>query len=261
MYSSVIYHKANIYITTIQVKTADVPLSSLSITVSHPSKILLVLLYIALLFFRVIIPKHASLSSTAQFFFYVYFNFIYLSASGLGWLGLSCTMRDFFMWHANSQLWHVGYGSLSRDQTQASCVRSMESQLLDHQGSTYAMLRYVTSVMSDSVRPHRRQPTGLPRPWDSPGNNTGVGCHFLLQCMKVKSESEVAQLCPTLSDPMDCSLTGSSVHGIFQARVLESGAIAFSRSPYSRVFIGVGGSIYHTFIKVHKYKAYSSVNY
>ena len=62
---------------------------------------------------------------------------------------------------------------------------------------------YVTSVMSDSVRPHRWQPTRLPRPWDSPGKNTGVGCHFLLQCMKVKSESKVAQSCPTLSDPMD----------------------------------------------------------
>ena len=82
--------------------------------------------------------------------------------------------------------------------------------------------------MSDSARPHRRQPTRLPRPWDSPGKNTGVGCHFLLQCMKVKSQSEVTQLCPTLSDPMDCSPPGSSVHGIFQARVLESGAIAFS---------------------------------
>ena len=74
--------------------------------------------------------------------------------------------------------------------------------------------------MSDSVRPHRWQPIRLPRPWDSPGKTTGVGCHFLLQCMKVKSESEVTQSCPTLSDPMDCSLTGSSVHGIFQARVL-----------------------------------------
>ena len=82
--------------------------------------------------------------------------------------------------------------------------------------------------MSDSVRPHRRQPTRLPRPWDSPGKNTGVNCHFLLQCMKVKSESEVAQLCPTPSNPMDCSLPGSSVHGIFQARVLEWVAIAFS---------------------------------
>jgi len=86
----------------------------------------------------------------------------------------------------------------------------------------------VASVVSDSVRPHRRQPTRLPRPWDSPGKNTGVGCHFLLQCMKVKSENEVTQSCPTLSDPMDCSLPGSSVHGIFQARVLEWGAIAFS---------------------------------
>ena len=82
--------------------------------------------------------------------------------------------------------------------------------------------------MSYSVRLHRQQPTRLPRPWDSPGKNTGVGCHFLLQCMKVKSESEVAQSCPTLSDPMDCSLPGSSIHGIFQARVLEWGAIAFS---------------------------------
>ena len=82
--------------------------------------------------------------------------------------------------------------------------------------------------MSDSVRPHRWQPTRLPRPWDSPGKNTGVGCHFLLQCMKLKIESEVAQSCLTLSDPMDCSLPGSSIHGIFQARVLEWGAIAFS---------------------------------
>ena len=84
--------------------------------------------------------------------------------------------------------------------------------------------------MSDSVRPHRRQPTRLLRPWDSPGKNTGVGCHFLPQCRKVKSESEVAQSCPTLRDPMDCSLPDSSVHGIFQARVLEWGAIAFSQS-------------------------------
>ena len=82
--------------------------------------------------------------------------------------------------------------------------------------------------MSDSVRPHRQQPTRLPRPWDSPGKNTGVGCHFLLQCMKVKSESEVAQSCPTLSNPMDYRLPGSSIHGIFQAKVLEWVAIAFS---------------------------------
>ena len=86
--------------------------------------------------------------------------------------------------------------------------------------------------MSDCVRPHRRQPTNLPRPWDSPGKNTGVGCHFLLHCVKVKSETEVAQSCPTLSDPMDCSPPGFSIHGIFQARVLEWGAIAFSVSWY-----------------------------
>ena len=79
-----------------------------------------------------------------------------------------------------------------------------------------------------TLRPHRRQPTRLPRPWDSPGKNTGVGCHLLLQCMKVKSESEVAQSFLTLSNPMDCSLPGSSIHGIFQARVLEWSAIAFS---------------------------------
>ena len=82
--------------------------------------------------------------------------------------------------------------------------------------------------MSDSVQPRRWQPNRLPCPWDFPGKNTGVGCHFLLQCMKVKSESEVAQLCPTPSDPMDCSPPGSSIHVIFQARVLEWGAIAFS---------------------------------
>ena len=84
--------------------------------------------------------------------------------------------------------------------------------------------------MSDSVWPHRWQPTRLPRPWDSPGKNTGGGCRFLLQCMKVKSESEVVQSYLTLSDPMDCSLPASSIHGIFQARVLEWGAIAFSEN-------------------------------
>ena len=79
--------------------------------------------------------------------------------------------------------------------------------------------------MSDSVRPHRRQPTRLPH---SPGKNTGVGCHFLLQCMKVESEREVVQSCQTLSDPKDCCLPGSSVHGSFQTRVLEWGASALS---------------------------------
>ena len=100
--------------------------------------------------------------------------------------------------------------------------------------------------MSDSVRPHRQQPTRLPRPWDSPGKITGVGCHFLLQCMKVKSESEVMQSCPTLSDPMDCSPSGSSVHGIFQGRLLEWGAIAFSEKI----------SVYHIKICYREPKSY-----
>ena len=82
--------------------------------------------------------------------------------------------------------------------------------------------------MSDSVRPHRQQPTRLRRSWDSPGKNTGVGCHILLQSMKVKSEREVAQSCLAGSDPMDRSLPGSSVHGIVQGRILEWDAIAFS---------------------------------
>ena len=96
---------------------------------------------------------------------------------------------------------------------------------------TYYAAAAAKSLQSCPIlRPHRRQPTRLPRPRDSPGKNTGVGCHFLLQCMKVKSESEVAQSYPTLSDPIDCHLPGSSIHGIFQARVLEWGAIAFSAS-------------------------------
>ena len=90
---------------------------------------------------------------------------------------------------------------------------------------------WVASVVSDSVWPQRRQPNRLPRPRDSPGKNTGVGCHFLLQCMKVKSESEVAQSCLTLRDLVDCSPPGSPIHGIFQARVLEWGATVFSEGP------------------------------
>ena len=92
--------------------------------------------------------------------------------------------------------------------------------------------------MSDSVRPHRRQPTRLPRSWDSPGKNTGVGCHFLLFSAAAKS----LQSCPTLSDPVDCSLPGPSVHGIFQAQVLEWGAIAyFCFIDYAKAF----DSVYH----------------
>ena len=101
--------------------------------------------------------------------------------------------------------------------------------------------------MSDSVQPQRRKPTRLSRPWDSPGKNTGVGCQFLLQCRKVKSESEVAQSCLTLSDPTDCSPPGSSLHGIFQAGILEWGAIAFShRLLEIRVdMILYGGGVVH----------------
>ena len=97
--------------------------------------------------------------------------------------------------------------------------------------------------MSDSMWPHRWQPTRLPRPWDSPGKNTGVGCHFLLQCMKGKSEREVAQLCLTLRNPMDCSLPGSSVHGIFQARVLEWGARTIDRMTEMKKNTSIGKDV------------------
>ena len=99
-----------------------------------------------------------------------------------------------------------------------------------HTSLQILLLLLSRSVVSDSVRPHRWQPTRLCCPWDSPCKNTGVGRHFLFQCMKVKRESEVAQSCPTLRDSMDCSLPGSSTLGIFQARVLEWVAIAFSIS-------------------------------
>ena len=106
---------------------------------------------------------------------------------------------------------------------------------LSHQGSQSLFAAAAAAAAKSlqsclTVQPHRQKPTRLPCPWDSPGKNTGVGCHFLLQCMKVKSGREVTQLCPTPSDPMDHSLPGSSIHGIFQARVLEWGAIAFSES-------------------------------
>ena len=100
--------------------------------------------------------------------------------------------------------------------------------------------------MPNPVRPHRGQPTRLPRPWDSPGENTGVGCHLLLQYMKVKSESEGTQLCPTLRDSMDCSPPGSSIHGIFQARVLEWDAIAFSSVIHIHIYI-------YTYIYIYIY--------
>ena len=103
--------------------------------------------------------------------------------------------------------------------------------------------------MSDSVQPHRWQPTRLSRPWDSQGKNTGVGCHFFLQCVEVKSESEVAQSCPTPSDPMDCSLPGSSVHAIFQARIPEWVAIDFSELNARETFVSFEEQVYFLFIR------------
>ena len=105
-----------------------------------------------------------------------------------------------------------------------NCIKS--SELRKHMSAAAAK----SLQWSDSVRPHGQQPTRLTCPWDSPGKNTGVGCHFLLQYLKVKSESEVTHLCPTLSDPMDCSPPGSPVPGILQARTLEWVAISFSNA-------------------------------
>ena len=93
----------------------------------------------------------------------------------------------------------------------------------------YLLLDAKSLQSCPTLRSHRRQPTRLPRPWDSPGKNTGVGCHFLLQCMKVKSKSEDAQSCPTLHNPMDCSPPGSSFPGSCLEK-LEWGTIAFSRT-------------------------------
>ena len=122
-----------------------------------------------------------------------------------------------------------------RDPTKVSCIAGVFFTIWATREAPDNTLLLLLSRFSP-VRlcaTHRCQPTRLPHPWDSPGKNTGVGWHFLLQCMKVTSESEVAQSCLTLSDPMDCSPPGSSVHGIFQARVLEWGAIAFSEiTPY-----------------------------
>ena len=101
------------------------------------------------------------------------------------------------------------------------------------------------------MRPHRWQPNRLPRPRDSPGKNTGVGCHFLLQCMKVKSESEVPESCPTPRDPMDCSLPGSSIRGIFQARVLEWVAIAFSEYKLYHMSFSVWFHLVWSFLDPH----------
>ena len=127
--------------------------------------------------------------------------------------------------------WRATVNSIAKSQTRQKSIMVMFKLVLAW--VTYSRLHTAAAATSLQLCPTLcdpvdGSPSGSPRPWDSPGKNTGVGCHFLLQCMNVKSESEVAQSCSTLSDLMDCSLPGFSVHGIFQARVLEWGAIAFS---------------------------------
>ena len=136
------------------------------------------------------------------------------------WTCVSCIAgRIFYLWSTREAL-ELCYGR----QNNAVSQMATSCPLVPMSAAAAAKSRQSRPTLCDPIR----QPTRLPRPWDSPGKNTGLGCLFLLQCIKVKSESEVAQLCPTLSDPMDCSLPGSSVHGIFRARVVEWGAIAFS---------------------------------
>ena len=132
-------------------------------------------------------------------------------------------------WYSYSYISKVSSHKRSSElqyQSKVSITKHMEHRSSETIAAAAAAAASLQSC--PSLRPHRQQPTRLPRPWDSPGKNTGVGCHFLLHCMKVKSQSEVAQSCLTPSNPMDCSLPGSSIHGIFQARVLEWSVIAFS---------------------------------
>ena len=126
-----------------------------------------------------------------------------------------------YRWHVKS----IPNGSL---QSGRGWINKLSSTALIRMIHCYAAAAAKLLQLCLTLRRDRQQPIRLRRPWDSPGKNTGVGCHFLLQCMKVKNESEATQLCPTLSDPMDYSLPGSCVHGIFQTRVLEWVAIAFS---------------------------------
>ena len=163
------------------------------------------------------------------------FYHIILGATTVTWLS-----RAIPHWIEATQGYHEGKPKQAKVKTKLS-----EASTLPHPSFMYSsskknpsysasvspayLLSAAKSLQScPTLRPHWLQPTRLPRPWDSPGKNTGVGCHFLLQCMKVESQSEVTQSCLTLRDPMDCSLPGSSIHGICQARVLEWGAIAFS---------------------------------
>ena len=120
---------------------------------------------------------------------------------------------------------------LIRDQALSLWSGNTDSKTLDYQRTNPAAAAAAKSLQSCPILcdPIDSSPPGFPLPWDSPGKNTGVGCHFLLQCMKGKSESEVAQLCLTFCDPMDYSLPCYTVHGIFQARALELVAISFPR--------------------------------
>ena len=154
--------------------------------------------------------------------------------SAHSWQALSCTRESVERWGSWDAacapvdklcvwLWRKGWLFLICTNGQGVLPAALDW------GSLAAAAAAAKSLQSyPTVRPHRRQPTRLPCPWDYPGKNNRVGCYFLLQCLKMKSEREVVQSCLTLGDPMDCSPPGSSVHGIFQARVLEWGAIAFS---------------------------------
>ena len=133
--------------------------------------------------------------------------------------------RFLCVWGGSSNGGHPAQPAARQAQAGASVLRR---ELLSPVSGIAAAAAKSLQACPTLCDPPRRQPTRPPRPWGSPGKNTGVGCHFLLQCMKVKSGSEVAQSCLTLSDPRDCSPPASSIHGIFQARVLEWGAIAFS---------------------------------
>ena len=126
---------------------------------------------------------------------------------------------------------------MSKHQKTENKTHSLHNPLKLTEQSHFFLAAAKLLQLCPTLRSQKWQPSRLPCPWDSPGKNTGVGCHFLLQCMKVKRESEVAQLWPTLSDPMDCSPPGSSVYGILQARVLEWGVTAFSVTSFYWVFI------------------------
>ena len=131
--------------------------------------------------------------------------------------------------------------------TLSSHSRKKTTLILDYYPLLLLRIK-VTSVVSDSVGPHKRQPTRLLHPRDSPGKNTGVGCHFLLQCMKVKSEREIAQSCLTLSDPMDCSLPDSSCYHTFNSLRTSIGSILKNKSRIKLLFIS-----FTTWSKTHQY--------